>query len=204
MSVLEDAVGAADAGPAGRFATVVIAFCAIPVVGYIDGHSSAFIAFSIFYVIPISAVAWVARRRSVTLVAVAACGASGLAADLWSVHAPPAYAYVNLGCRVLLFAFVGLLIVRLREAIQREREISRLRRELMQRVAVEVRQPLSEIYAKVVDLGFDGGELSSPDLRTLVSELASASQRATGLVDALASEELEPAAHGEFAMTPRP
>ena len=204
MSVLVDVVGRAYPRPAGRLAVVVMAFCAIPVVGYVDGQSSAFIAFSIFYVIPISAIAWVARHRSVTIAAVATCGATGLAADLWSVHAPLAYAFVNLGCRLVLFAFVGLLIVRLREAIEREREISRLRRELMNRVAVEVRQPLSEIYAKVVELGFDGGELSTADLRTMVGELATASQRATALVDALASEELRPSAPGESASDRRP
>ena len=53
---------------AGSWATrhrplvLVAAFLLLPIVGYADGRTSAYIAFSIFYVVPIGLAAWFGGR----------------------------------------------------------------------------------------------------------------------------------------------
>jgi hypothetical protein len=151
-----------SATSSARVMTILIAFAAIPLIGYIDGHSSAYIAFSIFYVVPLGVIAWTADRGVWAFAAVLVAAASGLFADLWTIHTNSVYAFVNLGCRLALFSFVSWTIVRLRQAISRERAVSDLRQQVMLRVATDVREPLGEIYARIVDLGFDGARSGGP------------------------------------------
>ena len=181
-----------------RAALLGAAFIAIGVVGYVDGKTSAYIAFSIFYIVPIFLIAWFGGRTLVSVAAVAS-GICGLLADLWTIQAGAAYASVNLVLRIALFLVVGQAFVSMREAIEsqrrvaeRERELAEerqkvidLRRQIAERVVMDAREPLAEIYAKVVDLNFDRGELSADEARRLLSDLAAASLRVSQLIASL-------------------
>jgi hypothetical protein len=167
---------------------------AIALVGYVDGRSSAYVAFSIFYVIPIAAVTWVAGVRSGAL-AVLASVVAGFASDVLTIHAPIGYAVWNLGNRVLLFGLITILLARLRRALdnerrlaERERELGEVKTELMRRVAEESRVPLGEMSAKLVNLGFDADTMSTEEIRALLSEFANASARLSSVVERLADD----------------
>ncbi len=183
---------------ATRIWIVAAALASIPVVGYLDGLTSAYIAFSIFYVVPIILCAWFGTRS----VAVAAAGLailSGLAADVWSIGARPVYTFVNLGSRVTLFFILALAFSQLRRAVEDQRELARsqhllaaqqeelseLRRRLMEEVLEATRGPLGEIYAKVVDFSFDNQTLSPENARDLMRELAQASKEVSRLIETL-------------------
>jgi K+-sensing histidine kinase KdpD len=171
-----------------------IAACAvvmIAVVGFIDGKSSAYVAFSIFYILPIAAVSWTIGRVA-GFVAAALSVAAGFTADLMTIHAPIGFALWNLGNRLLLFGVIAVLVARLRTAIvrerdlaEREREVSELKTELMRRVAADSREPLGEMYAKLVNVAFDADSMSNEEIRALLAEVANASTRLSSLVSSL-------------------
>lgn len=181
-----------------RAALVAIAFALIGLVGYIDGVSSAYVAFSIFYVIPVSLTAWFGNRLAGVLAAVASAFA-GLAADVFSIGAAPAYAYINLACRLVLFVLFALLVSRNQEMVSREQDLAEREREaakrlqelndvkdeLMRSVAMDARVPLGDIYARIVTLGFDMPKLTTSETREVLNEVADASRRLSALVDNL-------------------
>jgi K+-sensing histidine kinase KdpD len=189
---------------AGSWATrrhrlvIAAAFLLLPIVGYADGQTSAYIAFSIFYVVPVALAAWFGGRVLGVLCAVGAA-ASGLAADLLSIKAAPVYAYVNLGARLSLFVVLAVAFSILRNVVdlqrriaedehrlaEQQRDIRELQDRLMRQVVESVREPLGEMYAKVVDLGFQGGTLSPDEARQLLAELADATARVSRLVESL-------------------
>jgi K+-sensing histidine kinase KdpD len=168
----------------------------IALVGFVDAKSSAYVAFSIFYILPIAAVSWVIGRGAGIVAAIVSV-AAGFAADLTTIHAPVGYAVWNLGNRTLLFGVIVFLVVRLREAlekehelVERERELNDLKTELMRRVAEDSREPLGEMYAKLVNLAFDADTMSEEQIRTMLSEVANASTRLSSLVSALSEPQV--------------
>ena len=181
-----------------RVALVALAFVLVGIVGYIDGVSSAYIAFSIFYVVPIGVAAWCGNRITGVLAAVASALA-GLAADVWSIGAAPVYAYVNLACRLMLFVLVALLVSRNKEMMGREQDLAEREREaakrlqelndvkdeLMRSVVMDARAPLGDIYARIVTLGFDMPKLTTSETREVLNEVADASRRLSALVNNL-------------------
>jgi hypothetical protein len=189
-----------------RYAILSVAFASIFLVGYIDGRTSAYIAFSIFYIVPIFVLSWLGNRWMGAIAAVTSA-LCGLAADVWTIGARPIYAYVNLGSRLMLFLTVSWAFTRIhsvlreeqqlgereRELSAKEREVRDVQRRLVQSVVNEARAPLGEIYAKVVDLGFEGHALSQDDLKDLLRELAGASVRVSKLVETLETEVADPA-----------
>ena len=109
-----------------RVAIVAAAFVLACVVGFIDAASSAYIAFSIFYLIPIFVAAWIGNRLLGILVAVT-CGLVGFVADAWTLDAlgvHGAYAYANLGLRLVLFSLVSILVSRHHDTIRREKALT--------------------------------------------------------------------------------
>ena len=68
---------------------------------------------------------------------------------------------------------------------EQERDLRVLQDALMQRVIEDSREPLGEIYARVVDLSFDGHEMTERDARQLLSELAEASLKMSRLIETL-------------------
>jgi K+-sensing histidine kinase KdpD len=167
------------------------ALALIALVGVVDGRSSAYVAFSIFYILPIAAVSWVIGRGA-GFVAAAASVAAGFIADLTTIHAPVGYAFWNLGNRIILFGVIAVLVARLQQAlakehelVERERELNDLKSDLMRRVAEDSREPLGEMYAKLVNLAFDADDMSNEQIRTMLAEVANASTRLSSLVSTL-------------------
>jgi signal transduction histidine kinase len=198
--------------PRARVAIVCASFVLACVVGVVDAASSVFIAFSIFYLIPIFLAAWFGNRVLGLLVAVTS-GIAGLAADSWafsSLGVHGAYTFVNLGLRLILFGLVAVLFSSLHDSMKREQDLVRGEREaadrereaaehlhelnemkdrLMRSVVTESHEPLGDIYARVVTLGFDMPTLSMGESREVLNEIADASRRLSELVNSLLQED---------------
>jgi K+-sensing histidine kinase KdpD len=170
-------------------------------VGFVDSQV-LYVVFSIFYLIPVFLAAWFVGRRAGLAVALASA-VFGLAADLWSSPAPAVYAYVNSLLRLALFAGAALVVSRLHESMAREREVAareqaaaeqlkevaQLRTELMHAVAEGAQEPLAQIYARVVNLGFDLSTAPEAESRVVLTEIAAASARLSRLVDSLLQDD---------------
>ncbi len=92
------------------FASVHGCLALVGNVAFVDARVS-FIAFSIFYVVPIALASWYGDRTAGLILAVSA-GLGGLAADVSSLGAHhPVFAFANLGCRLLLFVLIATLVV---------------------------------------------------------------------------------------------
>ncbi|MGH2595002.1 MAG: hypothetical protein ACRDH7_03450 [Actinomycetota bacterium] len=186
-----------------RIAIVVVAFLIIGLVGFVDGLTSAYVAFSIFYLIPISLATWFGNR-TIGIVAAVSCALAGLASDLWSINSQHIYAYTNVGLRLVLFILIAVLFARIHEGVDRDRahaelehemaerlrEINDMRSDLMRAVALDSREPLGDIYARVVTLGFDMPTLSTAESREVLNQVADASRRLSDLVSRLIDEDL--------------
>jgi hypothetical protein len=182
----------------GRVLIAVGSLVTAGVVGYIDGRASAYITFSIFYLVPVFIATWFVNRSTGIAVAVA-CTASGLAADIWTIRGGQGYAYPNLCLRLLLFVTAAVVIDRLHRSIVREKQVAerereaaarleratKMQEETMRSVARGAWEPLGEIYAKIVDLQFDIAHLSDSDSRAVLNEIAQASMKLSALIDTL-------------------
>jgi K+-sensing histidine kinase KdpD len=195
-----------------RVAIVAASFVLACAVGLVDAASSAYIAFSIFYLIPIFLAAWFGRRVLGILVAVT-CALAGFAADSWTLNALDVhggYAFANLCLRLMLFTLVAVLFSRLHDAMRREQELVTREREaadrereaserlqelnemqvrLMRSVVTDAREPLGDIYARVVALGFDMHQHNMGDSAEILNEIADASRRLSELVETLQQED---------------
>ncbi|MEO8424129.1 MAG: hypothetical protein ABI595_09505 [Actinomycetota bacterium] len=189
-------------GTTRRVALVLGCLALVATVAYLDKISSAYIAFSIFYIVPIALAAWYGDRVIGLVIAIAS-GLGGFAADVSQgiVHHP--FALVNLGLRLVLFTLVATMIARLKQTRDREQRLAELEREasqrlqelndmkdaLMRSVIVGAREPLADIYARIVTLGFDLQTLSVAETRAVLAEVADASRRLSKLVNNLIPEE---------------
>jgi K+-sensing histidine kinase KdpD len=138
-------------------------------------------------------------NRVLALVGALTCALTGLAADVWSADAEPIYNVANFAARLALFTIVALAFSRLRTALAEERELAhrqlllaekerdlrQLQDALMSSVVEGSREPLGDIYARVVDLSFDGEEMTQEDARKLLRELAEASVKVSRLIGSL-------------------
>jgi len=98
---------------------------AVAGIGYLDRATGTEISFSMFYLLPVSLAFWLAGLWPG--VATAAGGAAvWLVADLSTGHAysHPPIPYWNALMRGVIFLAVGLLLVRLRRALQRETRLA--------------------------------------------------------------------------------
>jgi hypothetical protein len=188
--------------PAKRIALALGCLALVATVAYIDRRSSYYIAFSIFYVVPIAFAAWYGDRTIGILTAIASA-LGGFAADIWATAAHHLFAVVNMGLRLVLFTVVALLISQMkvtrdreqkladleREAMQRLQELNDMKDALMRSVIVGAREPLGDIYARIVSLGFDLPTLSVSETRAVLAEIADASRRLSTLVNNLVPDE---------------
>jgi K+-sensing histidine kinase KdpD len=198
--------------PRARVAIICASFLLACMVGVVDAATSAYIAFSIFYLVPIFLVAWFGNRVLGVLVAVT-CGLAGFAADSWtfgSLGVHGLYAYANLGLRIVLFGVVAVLFSYLHDSMRREKELVKREQEaadlerdaskrlqelnemkdrLMRSVVTDAHEPLGDIYARIVTLGFDMPKLSLSESREVLNEIADASRRLSELVNTLLLED---------------
>jgi hypothetical protein len=189
-------------GTGGRVALALACLALVATVTFVDSRSSAYIAFSIFYVVPIALAAWYGDRTIGFVIAVAS-GLGGLVSDLSSIDAHPLFALANLGFRLVLFILIATLISRVKQSREREQRLAELEREasqrlqelndmkdaLMRSVIVGAREPLGDIYARIVSLGFDLPTLSVSETRVVLNEIADASRRLSTLVNNLVPDE---------------
>jgi K+-sensing histidine kinase KdpD len=185
-----------------RVALTLGCLALVGAVAYIDSRSSAYIAFSIFYIVPIALAAWYGDR-TISLVVAVVSGLGGFAADVWSTQAHERFALSNLGLRLVLFVLIATLISRVKQTQDREQRLAELEREatqrlqelndmkdaLMRSVIVGAREPLGDIYARIVTLGFDLPTLSVGETRAVLAEIADASRRLSSLVNNLVPDE---------------
>jgi hypothetical protein len=162
------------------------ALALVAVVGFIDSRFPD-LTFALFYLIPVFLTSWYIGRAVGAGIATASA-VFGLVADIVSDNASIGYAYVNGAFRLVLLLIVGSIVVRLHVAIARERLTATTRGELMRRVAAGAQEPLGDINARVVDLGFELSA-SAPDRRQLIGEIVQASGRLARLVQQLEEEE---------------
>ncbi len=193
-----------DVRAGSRVGSVLIAVGSLALacaVGYVDAKSSAYITFSIFYLVPVFLATWFANRATGLAVA-GACASAGFAADVWPLGSLHGYAYANLCLRLLLFMTAAVAMDRIHGSIVRERSIAEREREaaarleratemqeaVMRAVAHDAWEPLSEIRARIVDLQFELATLPEKDARAALNEIAEASRRLSDLVDSLLQE----------------
>lgn len=191
-----------DRTVAFRAGILALSLGLVALVGYIDGRSSAYIAFSIFYIPPVVLATWFSGRLAGVAVA-AAAASMGLAADLWTMHVSRIYPITNMCFRLLLFSATALVVARLQEALVRERALSEANREaaerlqaandlkdaLMRTVVDDVRAPLGSIFASAVTLRMAQRDLTSADAAELVGQIAAASSDLSALVEQLTQAE---------------
>jgi len=199
-----------------RAGIIVLAVGMVAVVGYVDWLTSAYIAFSIFYIPAIVLAAWFVGRWAGIVVGVLAA-VTGLSADLVHGHVQPPFAYTNMCLRLLLFTAAASVVARLYEALQRERALSEANREtaarlqaandlkdeLMRAVVDDARGPLGNIFASAVTLRMAQRELTSADAAELVGRIADASSNLSSLVDQLIEAgKIDPATMGTEPVRP--
>ncbi len=104
-----------------------IAYLSVLVVGFVDYLTGPELSFSLFYLPPIFLVAWFRSRRSSIAVSLLAAMA-WLVADLKTGqdYAHPGIPYWNATVRLGFFSIVSLLAWRLRRALGRADEVSRI------------------------------------------------------------------------------
>ena len=189
-------------GTTRRVALTLGCFALVGVVAFVDARVS-FIAFSIFYVVPIALASWYGDRTTGLILAVRPGSAVSPPTCRPSERTHPIFAFVNLGCRLLLFVLIATLVSRLKETRDREQHLAELEHEaaerlqelndikdaLMRSVIVGAREPLGDIYARIVTLGFDLPTLSVTETRAVLAEIADASRRLSTLVNNLIPEE---------------
>jgi len=148
-----------------RVALTLGCLALVVVVAFLDSRASQ-IAFSIFYVVPIAIAAWYGNRVTGLVIAIVS-SLGGLAADLVSIHNHLFFTLVNLGCRLVLLVLIATLVSRLKQTRDREQHLAELEHEaaerlqelndikdkLMRSVIVGAREPLGDIYARIVTLG---------------------------------------------------
>jgi len=191
-----------DRTVAFRAGILALSLALVVLVGYIDGRSSAYIAFSIFYIPPVALATWFSGRLAGVAVA-AAAALMGFAADLWTMHVAKIYPITNMCFRLVLFTATALVVARLQEALARERALSEANREaaellqaandlkdaLMRTVVDDVRAPLGSIFASAVTLRMAQRDLTSADAVELVGQIAEASSNLSALVEQLTQAE---------------
>ena len=188
-------------------AVVTIALVAIPFLGFLDYLTGPDMGFSIFYLFPLSLVAWVGRRRDAFLLAVVAAGV-WLAADLaagvaYSTLLIPVW---NTMTRLAVFVFVSALLANLQSAHALQERLARsdsltgisnsatfaeVARELIVRARRE-RFPVTVAFIDLDDfksvndqLGHAAGDYLLKRVATVLSEKT----RATDLVARLGGDE---------------
>lgn len=110
--------------PKSRF--LILGYLLVLLIGIIDYVTGVEISFSVFYLFPISLVAWVSNRRGATSVSVLAT-LTWLAADLAEAqrYSHPLIPYWNATVRLIFFLVVSILISALKKDLTIEERLAR-------------------------------------------------------------------------------
>jgi signal transduction histidine kinase len=158
---------------------VATAGAGIVLLGVIDYLTGRELFFSIFYLLPVSAVAWFLGRRA-GLVASVAAATSWLLAEL-ADHAPyssPAVPFWNTSVRMAFFVIVTLTLSSLRLVRQRQES-------LMQFIVHDLRSPLAIILTGLQTLEEGASETMDPSEQQIVQHSISAGNHMLSLINSL-------------------
>lgn len=113
-------------GPKTRHFWLAGLFFLIAVIGFIDYLTGYELAFSPFYLFPISAITWLSGKRA-GIIAACASALSWLAADILTRHiySHPSLYFINTALRLFNFLAVSYLVARLRKEMDLEIHLAR-------------------------------------------------------------------------------
>ena len=101
----------------------IVALVIVAAIGWLDFASGIFLSFALFYLVPIGFVTSYSGRGSGILIAIV-CASVGLVGDVYQ-HEAGFLPIWNAVMRLGVFIVVAIVLARLREAHQRERELAR-------------------------------------------------------------------------------
>ena len=101
----------------------IVALVIVAAIGWLDFASGVYLSFALFYLVPIGFVTSYSGRGSGILVAIV-CASVGLVGDVYQ-HEAGFLPIWNAAMRLGVFIVVAIVLARLREAHQRERELAR-------------------------------------------------------------------------------
>jgi diguanylate cyclase (GGDEF)-like protein len=109
-----------------RLAWTLVAFLLISAIGAVDYSTSAEISFTLLYLIPVAATAWLSGQRAGVAIG-AFTAATWLAADYLSggFHGNVLIYTWNFASRLTMLLVVGFLLARVRQLLLNERQMSR-------------------------------------------------------------------------------
>jgi diguanylate cyclase (GGDEF)-like protein len=109
---------------ASEVVVVMGAIASIAMIGWIDRLTGVYLSFSLFYLMPIAAVAWLYGRRSGNACAALATLVAGVG-DLFVAGHLGFAQYWNAGVRFGTFALVVTVLARLRASLDNEKKLAR-------------------------------------------------------------------------------
>jgi signal transduction histidine kinase len=157
-------------------ALALLLVIALALVDYLTGTE---LAFSFFYLLPISLTAWLVGRRAGIAVSIVAA-VSWLLADLLGGHtySRPAIPYWNMGVRLGFFLVVTYMLTALRKARGQQEELAMF-------IVHDLRSPLSAVITGLQTLDYLGGDTMDAKQRELVELCLTSGERTLTLVNVL-------------------
>jgi signal transduction histidine kinase len=161
-----------------RLSLIVLALLLVVALALVDYLTGTELAFSFFYLLPISLTAWfVGRRAGIAVSLVAAV--SWLLADLLggNTYSRPAIPYWNMGVRLGFFVVVTYALSALRKAREQQEELAMF-------IVHDLRSPLSAVITGLQTLDYLDDTMNAKQ-QDLVKLCLASGERTLALVNAL-------------------
>ena len=158
---------------------VILGFALVGLIGIVDYLTGSELAFSIFYLIPISLIAWLAGRQAGIALSIAGA-VSWLIADLLagSTYSLPLIPFWNTLVRFGFFLIITHVLSALRSARQRQEELAQF-------IVHDLRTPLSIVMTGLLTLQDLASESLDATQKNLVEMCIVSSQRLATLINSL-------------------
>jgi signal transduction histidine kinase len=158
---------------------IALALLLVVALGIVDYLTGTELAFSIFYLLPISLIAWLVGRRAGFALSVVAA-VTWLLADLMggSTYSSSAIPYWNTGVRLAFFLIVTYALSALRMARERQEELATF-------IVHDLRSPLSVAITGLQTLDTLEGEGLNARQRELIGVCLRSGERTLALVNTL-------------------
>lgn len=191
-----------------RPAALAVAVFSIPLLGIVDYLSGPDVAFSIFYLLPLSIIGWISSDRFLPTAAGMLAAITWSAADLYSgaSYGNPLIPIWNTTTRLVIFLVVVILLQNLRASFAEQRDLARTdaltgvanSRSFMEHLGDELRRaqrfktPLSLIYVDVDDfkrVNDTHGHSAGDEVLKRVAKTLTENMRAVDTVGRLGGDE---------------
>jgi signal transduction histidine kinase len=161
-----------------KFFLVVLGLAFILALGVVDYLTGPEISFSIFYLLPISMIAWLVGEREGTAMSVAGA-ISWLIADwAWHIYSHAAILYWNATVRLGFFLIVTYALSGLRASRERQEELGQF-------IVHDLRSPLSNVMTGLQTLQEIAGETMDTTQKDLVQMCLVSCNRLLTLINSL-------------------